>query len=58
VTRIRARHDWSRPAMGLLSLVLLELGDFAMLRRMLRGIKQRAEALEGIERTTRGSRRG
>lgn len=45
VTRIRARHDWSRPAMGLLSLLLLEFGDFAMLRRMLRGIKQRAEAV-------------
>ena len=43
VTRIRAVHDWSRPAMGLLSLVLLEFGDFAMLRRMLRGIKERAE---------------
>jgi hypothetical protein len=25
--------------------VLMELGDFAMMRRMLRGIKERAEAL-------------
>jgi hypothetical protein len=44
VTRIRGMHDWHRPATGLLSLLLLELGDFAMLRRMLRGIKQRAES--------------
>jgi len=45
VTRIRAVHDWSHPAAGLLSLLLLELGDFATLRRMLRGIKGRAESV-------------
>ena len=44
VTRIRAVHGWGRPVSGLLSLLLLELGDFAMLRRMLRGLKSRAEA--------------
>ena len=32
------------PAAGLTALVLMEFGDFAMLRRMLRGIKARAEA--------------
>ncbi len=31
--------------MALLGLVLMEFGDFAMLRRMLRGVKQRAESL-------------
>ena len=31
-------------ATGLTALVLMEFGDFAMLRRMLRGIKARAEA--------------
>jgi len=43
VTRVRAVHDWSRPWAGLFSLVLLEFGDFPMLRRMLLGIKERAE---------------
>lgn len=43
LTRVRARHDWTRPGIGLLSLALMELGDFAMMRRMLLGIKARAE---------------
>ncbi|NUR97526.1 MAG: SRPBCC family protein [Kribbellaceae bacterium] len=44
VTRIRATRDWRRPGAALLSVLLLEFGDFAMLRRMLKGIKQRSEA--------------
>jgi hypothetical protein len=44
VTRIRATYDWSHPLSALTGLVLLEFGDFAMLRRMLRGIKERAES--------------
>jgi hypothetical protein len=44
VTRIRARYDWKHPSAGLTAVVLMEFGDFAMLRRMLRGIKARAEA--------------
>ncbi len=44
VTRIRTTYDWRRPATALLGVVLMELGDFAMLRRMLRGITARAEA--------------
>lgn len=44
VTRIRTTYDWRRPASALLGVALMELGDFAMLRRMLRGIKARAEA--------------
>lgn len=31
--------------MALLGLLLMEFGDFAMLRKMLRGIKARAESL-------------
>jgi hypothetical protein len=31
--------------MALLGVLLMEFGDFAMLRRMLRGIKSRAESL-------------
>jgi hypothetical protein len=45
VTRIRAVYDWQHPLTALLGVVLLEFGDFAMLRRMLRGIKTRAESL-------------
>jgi hypothetical protein len=45
VTRIRAVYDWRHPLTALLGVVLLEFGDFAMLRRMLRGIKARAESL-------------
>lgn len=43
VTRVHARYDWSRPASAVLGLALMELGDFAMMRRMLLGIKERAE---------------
>jgi hypothetical protein len=45
VTRVRACYDWTKPISALLGLALMELGDFAMMRRMLRGIRQRAEAL-------------
>ena len=42
VTRPRARHDWERPAEALISILVMELGDFPMIRKMLRRIKQRA----------------
>ncbi|MCU1590168.1 MAG: hypothetical protein JWP11_1424 [Frankiales bacterium] len=45
VTRIHATYDWHRPVTALVGVLLMELGDFAMLRRMLWGIKARAEAL-------------
>jgi hypothetical protein len=44
VTRLRIRYDWRRPGEALLSLVLNEFGDFPMMRRMLLGIKARAES--------------
>jgi len=44
VTRVRAVYDWRHPMSALLALLLMEFGDFAMQRRMLRGIKARAEA--------------
>ena len=57
VTRIHAARDWRRhPLDALLGLVLMEFGDFAMLRRMLRGIKQRAGALVGPVATSEGRR--
>ena len=44
VTRVHALYDWTKPVSALAGVVLLELGDFPMMRRMLLGIKQRAEA--------------
>jgi hypothetical protein len=44
IARINTRYDWSHPLSAVLGLVLMEFGDFAMLRRMLEGIKDRAEA--------------
>lgn len=43
VSRIHVHYDWSRPAIAAFGVVLMEFGDFAMMRRMLLGIKQRAE---------------
>jgi hypothetical protein len=43
VTRLKVRYDWESPAMALLSLLLIEFGDFPMMRRVLKGIKARAE---------------
>ena len=45
VTRVHAVYDWSHPVSATLGMVLMEFGDFAMQRRMLRGIKARAESL-------------
>ena len=47
VTRLKASYEWRSPSSALLSLVLLEFGDFPMMRRMLRGLKQRAEQAAG-----------
>ncbi len=44
-TRVHAVYDWRHPLTAVLGVVLMEFGDFAMQRRMLRGIKSRAEAL-------------
>jgi hypothetical protein len=46
VTRIHAAYDWSRPLNAMVGVILMEFADFAMLRRMLRGIKARAEATQ------------
>ena len=43
VTRLRIHLDWHHPAMSLFSVVLNEFGDFPMMRRMLLGIRARAE---------------
>jgi hypothetical protein len=50
VTRNHTRHDWSRPSAALLSAFLMEFGDYAMMRRMLLGLRDRAEALAADNR--------
>ena len=45
VTRVHAVYQWRHPLTAILGAVLMEFGDFAMMRRMLLGIKERAEAL-------------
>jgi hypothetical protein len=49
VTRLRSTLDWRNPAISLFSVVLNEVGDFPMMRRMLLGIRERAEALERFQ---------
>ena len=43
VTRLRIHLDWHHPAVSLFSVILNEFGDFPMMRRMLLGIRDRAE---------------
>jgi len=44
VSRVHVVYDWGHPLSALLGVLLMEFGDFAMMRRMLLGIKARAEA--------------
>lgn len=57
VTRVHARYEWRKPASALFGVLLLEFGDFAMMRRMLIGIKERAEALAAGGRSATGPAR-
>jgi hypothetical protein len=45
ITRLKVRYAWETPVSALLTLILLEFGDFPMMRRVLRGIKDRAERM-------------
>jgi hypothetical protein len=45
VTRLKQRYAWETPRAALFTLLLLEFGDFPMMRRVLKGIKKRAEAM-------------
>ena len=45
VTRMKQDYRWEIPRLAMFNLVLMEFGDFAMERRMLKGIKVRAERL-------------
>jgi hypothetical protein len=44
VTRMKQDYRWATPGLALFNFVLMEMGDFAMERRMLKGIKRRAES--------------
>jgi hypothetical protein len=44
-TRMKQDYRWETPRLALFNLILMEFGDFAMERRMLKGIKVRAERL-------------
>jgi hypothetical protein len=43
ISRLKALYVWRRPLSASLSLILLEFGDFPMIRRVLKGIKARSE---------------
>jgi hypothetical protein len=45
VTRMKQDYRWESPKLAVFNVILMEFGDFAMERRMLRGIKGRAERL-------------
>jgi hypothetical protein len=45
VTRIKQDYQWQTPRWALFNLLLMEFGDFAMERLMLKGIKVRAEGM-------------
>jgi hypothetical protein len=45
VTRLKCHYDLDRPAAALLSIFLIEFGDFPMMRHLLQGVKRRAERL-------------
>jgi hypothetical protein len=45
IARLKQRYAWEKPGSAILTLILLEFGDFAMMRRVLQGIKARAERL-------------
>jgi hypothetical protein len=44
ITRLRCRYDLDRTGPALLSIFLVEFGDFPMMRHLLIGLKRRAEA--------------
>jgi hypothetical protein len=50
IVRLKERYEWRRaPANALVTLVLFEFGDFAMMRKLLLGVKRRAESLAAGE---------
>jgi len=52
VTRMKQDYRWETPRLAMFNLILMEFGDFAMERRMLNGIKARAERLRRTRSVT------
>jgi hypothetical protein len=46
ITRMKQDYRWKTPRLAMFNLILMEFGDFAMERRMLKGIKTRAERIK------------
>jgi hypothetical protein len=42
VTRLKANYDWRSPGLALLTVIIFELGDFPMMRKLLLGMRSRA----------------
>jgi hypothetical protein len=51
VTRMKQDYRWQTPPLAAFNLWLMEFGDFAMERKMLKGIKRRAEGAASSPRT-------
>jgi hypothetical protein len=50
IARLKERYEWrASPGSALLTLILFEFGDFPMMRRLLLGVKRRAEHLGASE---------
>jgi hypothetical protein len=43
VTRLKETYDWRSPGLTLLTVLIFEFGDFPMMRKLLLGVKSRAE---------------
>jgi hypothetical protein len=43
ISRLKQRYMWESPGIAVFTMLLLEFGDFPMMRRLLTGIKTRAE---------------
>jgi hypothetical protein len=43
ITRLKQYNDWRSPAMAAMTVILFELGDFPMMRKLLLGVRSRAE---------------
>jgi hypothetical protein len=43
VTRLKEKYDWHSPGLALVTVIIFELGDFPMMRKLLLGVRSRAE---------------
>ena len=55
VSRLATRYEWTRP-WCVVTFLLMEFGDYAMMRRMLQGIRERAEGLPRVTTARRAPR--